>query len=244
MTHDQAQQALDDYVAEQLSAEQRRAFEAHLARCPECRRELTAQQDLHRRTAALAHGIAPPRDLWPGISARLTARPEDLAGAIRGRRRAWWRGRALWPSVAATALAAALLIVLVHSTAHRVARPASLPSNQRVGPVATTPMPELTAMDGSAAGDGTAAVIAALEAECRGVGQEYDRLLAEHEADRGNPILDLFAANLRIVNQAVDDARDAWQANPQSPQLVRILVAAYQAKATLQGRASKTLAQG
>jgi hypothetical protein len=87
-------------------------------------------------------------------------------------------------------------------------------------------------------------VIAALEAQSRAVDEEYERLAAAHAGEQGHPLLELFRSHLGIVNQAIADAREAWRANPESPQLVRMLVAAYQAKATLQGRASETLAQG
>lgn len=66
---------LPDYDAAPLTlaAADRYALEAHLAACPACRAELGSVRRLRAATAALPRESAPPRDLWPGIAAQLTA---------------------------------------------------------------------------------------------------------------------------------------------------------------------------
>ncbi len=86
-----------------LGGDERRAFEAHLATCLECRREVAS---LHPVGVALAQAV-PQIDPPPALRARVLAAslgPEGEAGAVpttvvHGASRAWW-----------LALAAALLL--------------------------------------------------------------------------------------------------------------------------------------
>lgn len=51
------------------------AIDAHLATCPACGAELAALRALLTQTRALPDEVAPDRDLWPDLAARLTSTP-------------------------------------------------------------------------------------------------------------------------------------------------------------------------
>lgn len=66
---------LDDYVDGTLPEAEFQEVELHLAGCADCAAEHRFLRELLARAAALPRGVAPPRDLWPGIASRLTNRP-------------------------------------------------------------------------------------------------------------------------------------------------------------------------
>jgi anti-sigma factor RsiW len=80
ITHDQALERLDDYVGDELPETERLAVQTHLAACESCRAEAEALRELLREAATLPRGIAPERDLWAGIAARLEPRGSDSHG--------------------------------------------------------------------------------------------------------------------------------------------------------------------
>ncbi|MGD8278753.1 MAG: zf-HC2 domain-containing protein, partial [Gemmatimonadota bacterium] len=61
---------LSEYVDGELAADFRAELEAHLTGCPDCRAVVA---DLHRvrERASTLTDRPPPRDLWPGIAARI-----------------------------------------------------------------------------------------------------------------------------------------------------------------------------
>jgi len=83
-SHDAFAPALAAYVLDALEATERRAFEAHLATCAECRAELV---DLRRAATALAAGVdavEPPASLKAKTIARATG-PRATFPAATGR---------------------------------------------------------------------------------------------------------------------------------------------------------------
>ena len=109
MTHDEVRELLAAYALDALEPEDERAVEAHLATCPDCRREVAA---LREATASLATGVPavePPAALKTRImrATELEARVEQPSPVIL---RPASRPRN-WP-LAVAALAAALAVVL------------------------------------------------------------------------------------------------------------------------------------
>ncbi len=97
---------LHGYLDGELSAADARAFETHLARCENCRRELAALRALRAATTSLAREAAPARDLWPEISAKVARRaPAPLA---RGSGRSALRY--FMPLAAAAAIAVGIIL--------------------------------------------------------------------------------------------------------------------------------------
>jgi anti-sigma-K factor RskA len=226
MNHKQAQELLHDYVDGILSASQAAGFESHLQECESCRSEVEQVRDLLKRAAALPQSIEPGRDLWPGIAARTRpASRERKSGTLRRFRRIAGSWRGFWTPVAATAAAAALIVIALQM---RGPEPGDLPAE------------DVAASSSAVAQPSSAAVIEALEAECRLADQELAHYMPEASGETGDEssgIFGVFADNLRTINAAIDEARDAWLSDPDSPHLARLLAAAYRAKVALQGQA-------
>ena len=109
---------LHDYVNDSLPAAERAAFERELARDPLLREEL---DDLLALVAAARDlpGVAPARDLWPGIAGRI-------------RRRRIVRVRFVLPALAAAAAAAAVVFfALPADVEDRAPAPSMSPSTAR-----------------------------------------------------------------------------------------------------------------
>jgi len=76
MTHTLFEESVAAYALGALDADERRAFEAHLATCPKCAAELA---ELRRVTTGLAMSVervAPPADLKARTIARATGQPQ------------------------------------------------------------------------------------------------------------------------------------------------------------------------
>jgi anti-sigma factor RsiW len=63
---------LAGYLDEEAPASERRAVELHLATCLRCAALVRDLERIRARAGALAP-LAPPRDLWPEVGARLDA---------------------------------------------------------------------------------------------------------------------------------------------------------------------------
>ena len=74
MKHTDVRAILDDYLGGTLGGSELRALEAHLAGCGPCRRELEVIRGLLSAAARLLPSIEPPRELWPRIEPRLSAK--------------------------------------------------------------------------------------------------------------------------------------------------------------------------
>jgi hypothetical protein len=208
----------------------------------ETEREREQNEALRRAAAALPRELPPARDLWPAIAARTVDAPgtpaADAAGlepatAPARAASAWSRAcrdwRAMWPVFVGTA---AVLAIVVLTT---LQRPPAHPS--RLEAMAT-------------------ATVNALEAECSQPGRELLATRGPAASPMASPstspaasptastsALDVIADNVRIVDRAIAEARLAWEANPTSPRLMRMLAAAYKVKAALQDRATEIAAR-
>lgn len=91
LDHQQIQTLLDEYIDGGLAAAERAGVEAHLEICAACAAEVESLLALRAATGELAREIAPGRDLWPEILARIqstsaatTSAPERVAEAGGG----------------------------------------------------------------------------------------------------------------------------------------------------------------
>ena len=109
MTHDELRELLAAYALDALDSEDERAVEAHLATCPDCRRDVAALREAAASLATGVPAVEPPAALKTRImrATELEARVEPPAPVTplpAGRPRNW--------SLAMAALAAALAVVL------------------------------------------------------------------------------------------------------------------------------------
>jgi anti-sigma factor RsiW len=109
VTHDEVRELLAAYALDALDPEDERAVEAHLATCPDCRRDVAALREAAASLATGVPSVEPPAALKTRImrATELEARVEPPAPVTplpAGRPRNW--------SLAVAALAAALAVVL------------------------------------------------------------------------------------------------------------------------------------
>src|SRR5262252_10036883 len=108
---------LSDYVDGELSADEQRRLEVHLATCADCTSVLAGLREVVQ-TAQTLESSAPPMDLWPGIAARIKVDASPVGAPVTAKRAATRRGLLDWLDRRFTitvpqALAAAAALALV-----------------------------------------------------------------------------------------------------------------------------------
>jgi anti-sigma factor RsiW len=192
---------LSERIDGTLAEEERGLLDAHLVTCAECR---TVLADLER---VVAHArtlpeIAPEEDLWPGIAARVAAfaRTEDTP---RLKRAAFVRGITLsWPQLVAAGMT---LMVLSGAAAWYLTRAAG-----RGSEIATT-----TGRGTPASNAGLAHVDPVYAAELA----DLEKVLAERRDQLDPATVQTIEANLKIIDLATMQARQALAADPANPYL-------------------------
>ena len=205
---------LDDYLDGVLAAPTEEEAERHLADCPACRGSVEELRRLQQATQALPRGIAPERDLLPGIRDRIG---RDARG---GRGLSWMR----WVAVAAS------LIVLTGSV--------------WLGLRSLNPDPALADGAAGAATAMLAANVSLAEFEAAELQYEQasDRLLEIVEA-RGDELSPETRAviedNLQIIDEAIEQVRSALNDEPGDTRNGHILNALYRQKVEFLWRVSR-----
>ncbi len=227
MNHERTLELLDDYVGGELPPREERDVRRHLMQCDDCRAEEQALRALLDEAAELPEAIAPPRDLWQGIAPRLQARADTAVervdevrtiGPRPVRPLPWW-------------MLAAASIALVFTTSLVTLRVSREPG---AGPEVVLP-----AQQALAPGATQGALVSFRPAE-----REYEKAIADLQAvlqaRRGELAPETVAAveaNLRIIDQAIRESREALAADPGSPALTRMLSDTYDAKLNVLRRA-------
>ncbi|MFO7652545.1 MAG: zf-HC2 domain-containing protein [Candidatus Krumholzibacteriia bacterium] len=84
MNHHPVRELLDEYLDGELSRAEQMAVEEHLAVCAHCRAVCEETEQLLARARDLRVEVAPGRDLWPGIAARIAGAAAGSAAAPEG----------------------------------------------------------------------------------------------------------------------------------------------------------------
>jgi anti-sigma factor RsiW len=229
---------LSDYLDGELPDDERYAVESHLAGCAQCAAVLAdLKRVVARAQAAGRPGVniarPPQTDLWPGIAARIEDRLASKIVAFEPRRHVSFT----LPQLAA---AAAILIAisggLAWQTAERLAggsTEASRPS-QADASSAPTVEPERAVP----ADDVQVATVSFAD-------QQYDAAVADLEraVKQGRGRLDentiaIVEHNLQIIDQAIEQARQALAADPANNYLSSHLFEARRRKLDLLRRAA------
>lgn len=203
------QDRLSEYLDGELGDAERAALEAHLDECGDCRATL----DELRAVVAFAgslEDVPPAVDLWPAIAERIGDAPP---GATVVDATAWRRARALRVTLSLPQLAAAAIAVMLLSGA-TVWLALSRGGVGPAAPVATSVEPA----------DGPVYLTA------NGLGPGYDQAVAELQQileegrDRLDPsTVEVLETNLRIIDQAIEEARLALERDPTNVYLNRYL---------------------
>ncbi len=201
---------LNDYVEGVLSAAAVVEVETHLAQCDSCRAAVNRLRMLQSHVEAAPRTIQPPRDLWPEIARRL----DGPRIAARAPARPSWQ-----------LLAAAALLVVVATAAVTVA----------------------LVRDGAGRGQGgMLAVSPPVGPDWHMVEVEYARAITELEEglqvarERLTPeTVELVERNLRVIDEAIAEARAALVADPASEEVWKALSRRYEDRLDLLQQVSR-----
>lgn len=196
---------LDEHVDELLDGQELLQVERHLAGCAGCREELRGLRALLAEAAALPEELEPPRDLWPGIEARLAPRARVLAFAPPLRR---------WAFLAPPLAAAAAVVLAIGLGLRPGPQPEPKP-----GP-SQTPVAE-AGLSPVALGSG--ASLAQAEDEYRRATQQLLESLRSEQRALPPGTLETVERNLSAIERSLGEIRAALEQDPQNAQLARLL---------------------
>jgi anti-sigma factor RsiW len=234
MTHEQILDLLDDFVGGDLPPREERDVRRHLMQCEGCRAEEQALRALLDEAAALPDEIVPERDLWTDIAPRLQSRGSldesaDTLTEVRviGPRPArplpWW-------------MLAAASIALVATTSFATLQLSGRGAGETVPAIESQ---QAQRPQGAAPRNAITALAAFRPAE-----EEYEKAISDLEivlrTQRGRLAPQTAAtleANLRIIDQAIQESRAALAADPNSAELTHMLSDAYDTKLNVLRRA-------
>lgn len=203
---------LSDFVDGRLTAASGRELETHLALCARCGHDRDRLEALLHRSRALPAEIAPPPEIWSAVQQRMAAAPS------LGTRRVWLLAAAALLLVAVSSAVTALLVRRPQAVAVRRPEPAA--------PVAVVRLPVSAR---------------AVDADYQAVIRELDESLAQRRSQLSPATIAKVEASLRVVDQAIGEARRALAADPANRDLVDLLAASYERKLELLRRASELL---
>lgn len=211
MNHEYVLERLDDWVANELPEDDRQAVEFHLAVCGDCRAEAEALRALLDDVATLPLAMAPGRDLWAGIAARIEPQADVVPISSA---RSWRAPR--WLTLAATIVGVAISssLITLKVMENRAPQPvASAPVQSVAAPATATPT----------------ALVAFQPAE-----QDYEvaiadleRVLTARSANLSPETVKTLETNLRIIDGAIRQSRAALEKDPNSRVLTDMLADAY-----------------
>ncbi len=200
---------LDDLVDDSLADADRQAIEAHVASCLPCRAELAGLRALQASANVLSERIEPPRDLWPAIGDALDG-PVVRPLDPRG---GWVRVRQR-----VLVAAAAGLVVLSAGLTAVLVRPGEGVT------VVSAQLPE---------------DLAALEARYVAAARDLESALAAGRGGLDSHAVRVVRTSLRVIDQAIEEARAALAGAPGDAELARMLWTGYRQKIDLLQRANR-----
>ena len=227
--------ALSAYSDGDLDAVEARAVADHLAVCADCRAVVVDLERLRGEAQGWATDTAMPAvDLWPGIAARLSA-PEATPVRTTGVpsrapvvQVAWYQRRVSL-GVPELALAASLVAALGGAVIYqRVSAPAPV--------VGATPV--LAQIEPFDAPDAGVARVRFADAHYDAAVSDLERVLQDQRQHLNPRTVLVLERNLRIIDEAVREARAALASDPANPLLNAQLADVRQRKLQLLRRAA------
>lgn len=208
--------ALSTYIDGDLDAAEASAVAEHLAACADCRAVVADLERLRGDVRGWATDTAvPATDLWPGIAARLSAPEASQAWTTGAPSRAqlvqvaWYRRRVSL-GVPELALAASLIAALSGALIYQRG-PAPAPV---VGPAPV--LAQLESFDTAEAG---VATVSFADAHYDAAVSDLERVLQEQRQQLNPRTVLVLERNLRILDEAVQEARAALASDPANPLL-------------------------
>lgn len=203
---------LSAFLDDDLAPDERRRVETHLAVCARCAGQLDRLQRLVRDVRLLPDEIAPPAELWSGVRERLQrAVPASHPPAFSR----WQLAAAAVVLVGVTSAITTLLVRRPAIVVERVAPPVTPAALPLVGPAR------------------------AIDADYATTIRQLNEALAEHRAELDPATIAKVETSLRVIDEAIAEARHALAGDPANRTLLDILAANYQRKLELLQRATE-----
>ena len=188
---------LSEYLDDELPPGERVALEGHLAQCAECSATLADLRRVVARARAL-ESTGPATDLWPGIANRIGAAP-----ALRAEGRTSARAHGRFTFSLPQLLAAGIALMVLSGGSVWLRRPGSTPSITRGAASAPAKSGLGTPVSWQhRAAPGYDAAVADLE-----------RVLTEGRGRLDTATVRVLELNLRVIDQALEQARRAVAAD-------------------------------
>jgi len=188
---------LSEYLDDELPPRERATLEVHLAQCAECSATLADLRRVVARARAL-ESTGPATDLWPGIATRIGAAP-----ALRAQGRPSARAHGRFTFSLPQLLAAGIALMVLSGGSVWLLRPGSTPSIAR----GAAPAP---------AGSGLGTPVSWQRRAAPGYDAavaDLERVLAEGRGRLDTATVRVLEQNLRVIDQAIDQARRAVAAD-------------------------------
>jgi predicted anti-sigma-YlaC factor YlaD len=224
-TMDPWESRLSEHLDGTLSPEERSLLDAHLVTCGECRATRAELERVVAQARALP-GLAPAADLWPGIEARVAALAQDAAPEIRSRRpAAARRGITLsWPQLVAAGL---LLVALSGGGAWLAMRAPRFAGKAQPAGFET------------AGGTNYAAAHQDADPAYAAEVADLEKALSDRRNQLDPATVKTIEANLKIIDLATTQARQALAADPANPYLKEYLSKSMRRKVELLKQATE-----
>jgi len=215
--HEEWTDKLSDLLDGELPDDERRAVEAHVASCASCAAVLNDLKRVVARAQMAAGASRPPdADLWRGIAARIDGEPaRSASGEHRVAAFAPRASRRISFTLPQLAAAAALVAAVSGGIVWTMRTP-STSSAARPPAAVGGAVAEVQPDADSAAADSAPRVVPVVMADA-----QYDAAVADLEraVKEGRGRLDASTIatvehNLQIIDQAIDQAREALAADP------------------------------
>ncbi len=219
---------LSSYLDDELSATERAAVDTHLRRCRACATDLEALRQVVEHAATIAAHDAPPaRDLWTGIHARIN---RNSVAEFHPRTTQKVEARRISLSVLQLAAAAALLMAVSATTAWMLRGRA--PAAGVMGPVVIQAEnePRASVLDVRPVNFADPQYDAAVS--------DLERALEERRNDLNPRTVEILERNLKLIDAAIAQARQALEEDPGNMYLNRHLVDSRRRKLDLLRRAT------
>lgn len=232
MTCEQLDERLSDWLENDVDPATRAMLERHVAACARCT-ALVSDLALIRQEAAALPELAPPRDLWPEIEARIQApviplEQQRAAQARSGRGRirpAWWLGAAAAGLVAVTAGLTYYMTSQARPNDHVVATTSALaPTVDTAAPVEVTQPSAALASTEERTPQRDERPVASAPARTNEAEQsEYARdvaqlraIVSQRRTELDSTTIAVLEKNLELIDRAIAESRAALERDPAS----------------------------
>jgi hypothetical protein len=206
---------------ESVESHEAAATARHVDSCADCAAELARLRSLLERTRSLSRAIEPPAEAWPALRDRLSSRRRRAPAIARPWIREWGLRAAAAVVLVAGSSALTVLTLRARSAPPVAEAPSSTGSTRAIAPAA----------------------VRAVEQSYVGVVEELTTTLRTQRASLAPTTVATLERTLRIIDDAIAEARSALLADPGNAALLDILSANYEQKVELLRRASELLAR-